>query len=87
MPDRREIGPDLTITNIAITEAAAEIFDLERLRQNWRGGEVVELIFMSHFIEPDGTTVKDFQPGYMMQVKPRDAVVGDALAVLPNGIS
>lgn len=66
----------LRITNISITDAAGEVLRRERARfRPRRDGEVFGLLYMSSFVNPDGTTVAGFVPGYMVA------------SVAPNGSS
>jgi hypothetical protein len=77
----------LTITNITITDHAAEVYDLELLRHQVKADEVVELGRMVAATDRDGVTLEGFLPGYALGPKRRkDVGPGDVLAVLPNGM-
>lgn len=76
----------IQIANISITDRAAAV--LQRERMNFRGGpgESFGMVYVSFFIEPDGTAVEGFRPAYM--VGPLDAEGLDdrwAVATLPDG--
>lgn len=52
------------ISNISATERAARVLKNERERFKPRRGEVFALVFCESYVNPDGTTVEGFQPGY-----------------------
>ncbi len=76
----------LRITNISITERAAEVLD--RLRATFKPyepGDVFALAYMSSFTEADGTTVAGFRPGYAVHsLSPVGLVSMYALAQPPG---
>jgi hypothetical protein len=76
----------LRITNIAITERAAEVLD--RLRVTFRPqqpGDVFALAYLSSFTEVDGTSVAGFRPGYIVHsLSPTGLATMYALAQPPG---
>lgn len=77
----------ILITNATISERAAKV--LRQQRDHFRprhAGEVFALFYSPSFINPDGTTVAGFSPGYMVGSQSPDGL-GDhwARVWLPAG--
>ena len=61
------------IANVSITKQAALALDREKATIRLRPGDVFALIYVSSYVNADGSTVTGFQPGYMASAFPRGA--------------
>jgi hypothetical protein len=76
----------LRITNISISDRAAEVLD--RLRVMFRPqepGDVFALAYMSSFTEADGTTVNGFRPGYTVHSLAPEGLASSYVLAQPAG--
>ena len=76
----------MLIKNIALSERAAPEFRRKRLAFKARPGEIFALVWVFRYVDPDGTTVPGFEPGYMCGPLYSEGLDDNwALARLPDG--
>ncbi len=74
------------ITNISLAKQAESEFHRKRLAFKARAGEVFALVWVSRYVNADGTAVAGFKPGYMCGPLYSDGLGSHwALAQLPDG--
>ncbi len=77
----------MRIRNISITDRAAEVLLRQKREFNPGPGDVFALVYIASYINPDGTTVDGFRPGYMVSpLSPKDMGPGWVIAELSTGV-
>ena len=77
----------MRIKNISITDRAAEMLHRQKKEFNSRPDDVFSLVYISSYVNSDGTTVDGFRPGYMVSpLSPVYMGAGWVIAELSTGI-